>query len=227
MKLKEYFAQLKIDLKPMTFSQKVDHIWTYNKELILIVLGLSVLIIGLLVAFLQKPDVVFSGYLVNAELTNKGASYLTSDYGNVIGVSGKQEVQLQKGIYNPALTEAGEQSSVTRVQITALCSDQSLDYIIADKTTMELMLMDGFCTDLSTFFTAEEFALLQDKMLVGAQEDGTMICYAVNISDTKFYNDCVVDEAVVGRPELYICFVSNTKNIDRCHEFWNYLNSWK
>ena len=30
-KLREHFEKLKQDLKPMTFTEKLDHIWTYYK----------------------------------------------------------------------------------------------------------------------------------------------------------------------------------------------------
>ena len=222
MKLKGYFKQLKIDLAPMTFSEKVDHIWTYNKELILIVAGTLFVVISLLVAFTQKPDVVFCGFLANADLTEEGTSYLTSGYGEVIGVTGKQEAQLLTGFFNPEMTSAGDENESTWVQISALCQERELDYVISDKALINSMNLSELCMDLREFFSDEEFARLQDKILYLERQDGTKIPCAVNISDTKFYKDCV-DYPV----DLYICFLVNTQRVDRCHEFWDYLNNWK
>lgn len=221
MKLKEYFAQLKIDLKPMTFAEKVDHIWSYNKELILITAGVLVLVIGLLVAFIQKPDPVFCGYLVNAEINDEGRSYLTSDYGQVVGVTGKQEVQLLSGNFLPNLSSAAETNEGTWAQMSALCQEKELDYVMADELTMQGLARSEMCMDLSTFFTEEEFAELQDKILYVELEDGTKIPGAVKINDTKFFKDCMSYYR-----DIYICFISNTQRIDRCHEFWDYLNNW-
>ena len=221
MKLKEYFAQLKIDLKPMTFTEKVDHIWSYNKELILITAGVLVLVIGLLVSFIQKPDPVFCGFLINAEVNDEGRAYLTSDYGEIVGVTGKQEVQLLTGFFNANATSAGEENESTWAQIAALCQEQELDYVMADEVTMQAMAFSEICMDLSTFFTEEEFAELQDKILYVELEDGTKIPCAVKINDTKFYKECISYHK-----DLYICFISNTQRIDRCHEFWDYLNNW-
>ncbi|MBE6959468.1 MAG: hypothetical protein E7448_01935 [Ruminococcaceae bacterium] len=222
MKLKEYFRQLKIDLEPMTFGEKVDHIWTYNKELIIIVAVLAFLVIGLLVAFLTKPDVMFCGFVVNTELSEDGTAYLTDDYLGVLGGTGKQEVQLISGIYNTTLNSAAETSKATRDQIVAYCSDASLDYIMGDKVAMEMMLDPDICIDLRTFFTEAELAQWQDKLLITTLQDGSEVAYAVNISDTDFAKDCVTN-----RKELYICFINNTKYLDRCHEFWNYILNWK
>ena len=221
MKLKEYFAQLKIDLKPMTFTEKVDHIWSYNKELILITAGMLVLVIGLLVAFIQKPDVVFCGYLINAEVNDEGRAYLSSGYGNVIGVTGKQEAQLLTGFFNTNITSAGEANESTWAQMSALCQERELDYVMADEATIKALTLTEMTMDLSTFFTEEEFAALQDKILYVELEDGTKIPCAVKINDTKFYKDCISYYK-----DLYICFICNTRNVDRCHEFWEYLNNW-
>ena len=222
MKLKEYFAQLKIDLKPMTFSEKVDHIWSYNKELILITAGVLFLVIGLLVAFITKPDVVFCGFLVNAEINDEGNAYLTSDYGEVVGVTGKQEVQLMTGFFNPNITSAGEANESTWTQISALCQERALDYVMADELTIKALTLTEMTMDLRNFFTEEEFAQLQDKILYVELEDGTKIPCAVKLNDTKFYKDCISYYR-----DLYICFVANTPNVERCHEFWDYLNNWK
>ena len=222
MKLKEYFAQLKVDLKPMTFREKVDHIWTYNKELILIAAGTLFVVISLLVAFIQKPDVVFCGFMVNAELNEEGTAYLTTDYGQLLGVTGKQEVQLMTGFFNPELTSAAQANESTWAQISALCQEQALDYVLADEMTLKSMALSDMCMDLRTFFTEEEFAELEDRILYEELEDGTKIPCAVKINDTKFYKDCVSYYR-----DLYICFVANTPNLERCHEFWEYLNNWE
>lgn len=222
MKLKEYFRQLKIDLEPMTFSEKVDHIWTYNKELIIIVAVFAFLVIGLLVAFLTKPDVMFCGFLVNTELSEEGTAYLTSDYLNVLGGTGKQEVQQISGVYNTTLSSAAEISKATRDQIVVYCTDASLDYVMGDKVVMEELMDPEICMDLRNFFSEAELAKWQDKLLITKLEDGSDIAYAVNISDTDFAKDCVTN-----RKELYICFIVNTKNVERCHDFWNYILNWK
>ena len=221
MKLKEYFAQLKVDLEPMTFPEKIDHIWTYNKELILIVVGFSILIIGLLVAFLQKPDVVFCGFVINAELSEEGTNYLTTDYGKVIGVKGKEEAQLITGIYNLKVSSAAAYNDATMQQISAYCYDASLDYILGDQVVLEALTGADIYVNLQEFFSEDEYAQLQGKFLTTKLEDGTEIAYAVNISDTKFAKDCVTNNT-----ELYLSFINNTKHMDRCHEFWNYILNW-
>lgn len=222
MKLKEYFRQLKIDLEPMTFREKVDHIWSYNKELFIIVAAFAIIIIGLLVTFLNKPDVMFCGFVVNTELSEEGTAYLTDDYCSVLGGTGKQEVQLLTGIFNTTLNSAGEASKATRDKIMAFISDGSLDYIMGDKVTMEELVGADICLDLRSFFSQKELAQWQSELLIGKTEDNEEIAYAVNISGTDFAKDCVSNNK-----ELYICFIANTKQIDRCHDFWNYILNWK
>ena len=221
MNLKQYFAQLKVDLEPMTFPEKIDHIWTYNKELILIVVGFGILIIGLLVAFLQKPDVVFCGFVINGELSEAGTNYLTTDYGNRLGVFGKQEVQLISGIYNLELSSAAAYNDATMQQINAYCYDSSLDYILADKVALEAWVGADIYLDLREILGDEAYEQWKDKFLTCKLEDGTEIAYAVNISDTKFAKDCVTN-----KKEMYISFINNTQHLDRCKDFWNYILAW-
>ena len=222
MKLKEYFKQLKVDLKPMTFTQKVDHIWTYNKELILITVGVLVLVISFLVTFLSKPEPIFSGYLLNVEISEDGKTYLSEGFQQHCGATGKNISELNSGMYNLDLSSAYEASYSTRMQVAALCSGQFLDYMIMDKKGMEAFIVDEVYMDLRDFFTEEEFAQWKDKITYLQPEGGTEYPAVIDISDLAFVKDCIdTDEPV------YLVFIVNTTRPERCTEFWNYLLSWE
>ncbi|MBE6975938.1 MAG: hypothetical protein E7439_01915 [Ruminococcaceae bacterium] len=222
MKLKDYFKQLKIDLAPMTFGQKVDHIWTYNKELILITIGVLVLVVALLTAFLSKPDVVFSGYILNINLSEEGTAYLSTGFRDVVDASGKKTVELNSGIYNPESANAGETSYTTVIQLSALCSDQSLDYMITDESALQAQSINGLCMDLQDFFSEEEFAQWKDRILYVKTEEGSSVPVGVNISETKFAEACVTSHKAV-----YLSFIVNTKNPDLCRQLWNHILSYQ
>jgi hypothetical protein len=180
------------------------------------------LVIGLLVTFLQKPDVMFCGFVVNTELSDDGTAYLTDGYLQKLGGSGKQEVQMFSGMYNLTLASAGEASKATRDQVFAYCTDRSLDFMLGDKIAMETMLGPDICVDLRTFFDEETLEKWEDKLLIGKTQEGEEIAYAVDISGTEFAKDCVTN----GKP-LYLCFIVNSKYPERCHDFWDYILNWK
>lgn len=222
MKLKAYFKQLKIDMEPMTFAQKVDHIWTYNKELILVTAGVLVLLISFLVAFLSKPEPIFSGYLANVLINDKGTTYLTDGFQQHCGGVGKQISELNSGIINPDNADSAETSYSTQMQVLALCSGQYLDYMILNQKSMETFIPSEIYMDLRELFTEEELSGIQDKITWIQPEGGEKIPAVIDISDFQFVKDCV---QVKG--PIYLVFISNTTRPERCIEFWNYLQNWE
>lgn len=220
MKFREMMAQLKVDLKTMTFKEKVEHIWTNFKEWILIFTGIFVLLVAYIVTLLTNQQPVLSGYLLNVELSEAGRTYITEDYFATIGGTKKQMVGLQSGVYveNPT-GQMIETNYATMTQLAGIITAESMDFLIADEYGMEMGISMEAYLDLNEFLTEEELTQWQSK-LIYAQADGTDYAYpvAVDITDTAFAKD-----HITGKDPLYLGFIANTPHKENCRSFWEFL----
>lgn len=220
MKFREMMAQLKVDLKTMTFKEKVEHIWTNFKEWILIFTGIFVLLVAYIITLLTNPEPVLSGYLLNVQLSETGRAYITEDYFASIGGTKKQEVHLQSAAYVEDPTgQVIETNYATVNQMAGIIAAESMDFLLSNKYGMELGISMEVYLDLSEFLTEEEMTQWSDK-LIYAQAEGSEYAYpvAVDITDTAF-----AKEHITGAKEVYLGFVANTPHMENCHTFWEFL----
>lgn len=224
MKFREMMAQLKVDLKTMTFREKVEHIWTNFKEWILIVSGVFVLLLSYVVTLLTNQQPVLSGYMLNVELSEGGKSYICEDFFASIGGSKKQKVDLVSSVYLEKPTGGAiETNYAVTTQMAAVVSAQSLDFLLADEVGMKLGISMELYMDLRDFLTAEELDQWKDK-LIYAQAEGSSerIPVAVNISEIAF-----VKANINTKNPVYIGFVANTPHKENCRSFWEFLLNYE
>ena len=71
--LRKHFAQEKVNLKQMTFKEKLDHIWSYYKEYMFIALVLIIIIVVIISAAMNVGTVYYTcGVMSNVELSIEG-----------------------------------------------------------------------------------------------------------------------------------------------------------
>jgi len=220
MKFREMMAQLKVDLKTMTFREKVEHIWTNFKEWILIVGGVFVLLVAYLITLLTNLQPVLNGYLLNVQLSDAGRAYITEDYFASIGGTKKQEVRLQGANYvaDPK-GQAIETNYATMTQMAGIVSAESMDFLISDEEGMKLAISMEIYMDLRKFLTEDELTQWKDKMIY-AKAEGTEDAFpvAIDITETAF-----AKEHIKGAKKVYIGFVDNTIHPENCRALWDFL----
>lgn len=224
MKFREMMVQLKVDLKTMTFKEKVEHIWTNFKEWILIFAGVFVLLVAYIVTLLTNQQPVLSGYLLNVELSEAGHSYITEDYFSSIGGTKKQNVQMLSGAYvENATGQTVETNYAVMTQLAGVISAEAMDFLLSDKYGMELGISMEVYMDLSNFLTDEELTQWKDK-LIYAKAEGTDYAYpvAIDISETAFAKEHIKTKAPV-----YIGFIENTPHKENCRSFWEFLLNYE
>lgn len=220
MKFREMMAQLKVDLKTMTFQEKVEHIWTNFKEWILIFTGIFALLIGYIVTLLTNPQPVLSGYLLNVQLSDAGRTYITEDYFASIGGTKKQNVHLQSAAYVKEPTgQLVESNYATMTQMAGIIAAESMDFLLADECGMELGITMEAYLDLNEFLTEEELTQWKE-LLIYAKAEGTDYAYpvAINITDNAF-----AKEHITGKGDVYLGFIGNTPHKENCRSFWEFL----
>lgn len=221
-RLKEHLQRLKKDMEPMSFREKLDHLWTYYKWVAALLALIIVLacMVGTSIANINC-ETLLSGMVINTDVTLDGNNYLTVDYFEKLqGVEGKQEIELAHLTFmDPEDSTDIEFTYTAIMRIVADISAQQLDYVITDDVGMETCMDHDALMDLRELLTEEELALLEgDLIYLHYDEDDVTIPVAVNLRNQPFFEHYIQSEE-----DRYLAFIANTPRKEACRDFWEYL----
>ena len=220
--LKTFFSEL----KPMTWKQRIDHIWTYYKEHMFIA-GMILVVIAAIISSAinaSKENLIY-GMMINISITQDGYNYLEGDYfEDLEGNKHTQAVRLSYANFS-SLEDAtyAEENYSAAMKLVSLVGGGYLDYIILDQFGMEFYIAQEVYLDLREFFTQEELDALGDRVIYAMEEGATeRVPYAVDISDLAF-----VKENISTEEKTYFALSGNDPKLDMCRDVWNRLHAWK
>lgn len=217
------------DLKPMTFSQKLEHLWSYYKEYLWIVLFVLIMLcLPVVTMVAQSREVLVSGMAVNVALTDEGIDYLTEDYMERLGGDeDKQVAELNYANFSSLEDPTSSEDNYSAMTIlVARVSGGMLDYMLLDKFAMEYYIVQDVYLDLREFFTEEELAELGDRVITARQEDETEAwAVAVDITELDFVKDNIPLKNKEDR--VYFALSGSTPRPEMCRDVWEYIHAWK
>lgn len=222
--IKDRIDKLRKDMEPMTFREKVDHLWTYYYW-VLIVLALALMIVCIVASSVKNlsTEVLISGVFVNADIGLDGRSYLDEQYFEKLGgITDEQKIVLTDiNFQDPNTTEEIEFTYHATIRLIAMLSAEEVDYMVMDKLGLEYYLGQDIFADLNELFSKEELDLWKDDLIyLTYDETGETIPVAINIRNTAFGQKYLM----TGK-EQYICFAANTPRPDACKLLWEYLKA--
>ena len=222
-KLTKLFHQLKVDMKEMTFFEKVEHIFCNFKEYIIFGLFAIFFVTIMLYSVLNpEKEVVISGTAINANLTAEGLDYISTDYFDYMKANKKkQEVLISSTFFKTAGSQQELDYSYTAwMNVGSSVNSQSLDYLLSDETVLRLFIKDEIFLDLREFFTETEMKRFEEqKRIIYAQPEGEeKFPIAVSLVGTAF-----AEKYLQGKEPCYISFIVNSPRLDTCRVFWDYL----
>lgn len=227
-RLKSHFQKESENLKPMTFWEKVDHIWTYYKAY-MFVAAMLVLILVAVISAVNNMGIQYynCGVMCNVELSRSGHDYLTDEFfvknlGNPDGKTYLTSVTLETAEYTVQDTENRYQSYMN---VLGQVEAKELDYMLVDEYSFSFYVDDRIYMDLRTLLSEEELArLYADNRIVQVREEsedaGTPM--GIDITDLPFAKDCVLTEG-----KTYLVFIRNTTDPDICLMLWNHILNWE
>lgn len=234
-KWKESYKRLIEEMKPMRFSQKVDHIWTYYKEYMFVAFLACVFVVVAVVSAINAgKEAVLSGMLCNVSMSMEGYNYLTVDYSERVGgESGQQEAWLNSMQFewvdtsDPNQANKLDDSYTAAMSLISMVNGQSVDYILLDRESFAFFVQQEMFMDLREILTEEELAQVAEGMLFaqGEAEDGTLsekYPVAVNISKLPFGKDCIR-----GNKDIFLVFIDNTPRKEACRQIWQDILAWE
>jgi len=223
-KLTERWKELLAKLKPMTWKQRIDFIWTYYKDIVFVVCVLAIIPIVLLTSFIGQKETLFGGMVVNMDMRQNGVTYLTDDLFEMLGGDSKEEyVNLQANAFDPYSSDTAANYNQAMAAI-GYVEAGILDYMIADEPAMEWYILQEIYMDLSLVFTAEELAEFGERVIYAQPDDGKpKFPVAIDISQTVFAKDCLD----CGDDPAYFSFVGPDAKAEQYRDFWEYLMAWE
>lgn len=220
--------KLLADLKPMTWRQRVDHIWSYYKPHMVVALVILVAVVGTIsMAFNAGKETLVSGIMVNISITPEGRNYLEKDYfADLGGNKNTQEINLYYADFSALENAVYEEEQYSASQVlVGLVTGAKLDYMLLDQFAMEFYIRQDVYFDLRDFFTEEELAELDaGKYVIYAMEEGTndRMPIAVDISRLEF-----VKENISAEEKTFFAISGNTPDLKMCRDVYERLQKWQ
>lgn len=219
--------KLREEMKPMTFKQKVDHIWTYYKDYILVSLPFLLIIVGLIASSISNAtEKVVTGIMVNITIDQEGFNYLSTDYEEYLGIEKGQEVKLEYTNFEDLTTSTDtENNYYAAMGVIGEVSAKTLDYMILDGMSMQFYSTQEVYGDLRTVFTEEELATFKEKnLLVYCLEEGQTEGWpaAVKIDDLPF-----VKKYIRSDDSVFFALSGSSQKLEACRAIWEYINAWE
>ncbi len=222
--------KLRHDLKGMTFKEKADHLWTYYRWVIIVVVMFCLLISLLTTTYINaNTHTLLAGLYINVNPDDTAKQYLQDDFQAIHTTGAKWEDLILKEVIleDKNTTQDLEAYTYTITSIHALFASQSLDYMLTDQLGLETVWpkdkADEAFVDLREFLTEEELKTLteQGKMLyMGGLEEGVPM--AVEVSHLPLIQEHFGTDKLV-----FFTVITNSPRKELTRTFWDYLNNWE
>lgn len=204
-------------LKGKPAKEKLKYFWYYYKIHTLVAI---VLIIGagnLIYTIVTQKDSVLNVVLVNTFLEEAyDSEELAADFALYARIdTGKFEVTIDSGLYIDY--ENTDQYSYANLQkIMAMAAGGTLDILLADDDYIDHNLNSGIFVDLHDFFTEEELALYEDRLIYREiPEYEEAIPIGIDVRDSKY----LISDQI----PTWFCPASTCQNPENTRLFLEYL----
>lgn len=218
---KEGLAELKTALKPMTWQEKIGHLWTYYKGFffaaVAVVAGISIVVN----AFLTK-DPIFQGMTLNLVLSEEAKTYLTDDWKAVMKGKEKDRVVLELLYNTDDAIAMGQDAMFSDMMASIFIASGDMDYVMLDMQAMnELVTAGAFC-DLREVLKQEQLEQLGKQICYYQDENQNTYPIAVDISDWEFSKN-----HLAYTEKVFLAFPGNTENTALLDDFLDYVWKWE
>lgn len=189
-KKRKVAKEIKTPFKELSFSQKVEHIFTYYKYYFIAAILIIATVFGVVNAYKRNnyktecKIIVVDGRITGHD---DNTDAITTGLTEHLGIDGKSHRVICD--YNLSLnTQAGDDDvyySQSKIYAMASTGDMdgylaNIDYIDYFSTNREVFLYD-----LRELLTEDELNRIADHILYFTKDDGTKIPYAVDLTSTK------------------------------------------
>ena len=224
LKFITHIKELKATLEPMSHKEKLEHLWTYYKW-VLVVLLCVIMLTSVVMASCEgrRVNVIVGGIAVNVDISDAGEEYLRDGFKAHVGSeSPRDRVSLSFTNLYSAETNVSEDNYYAMQSIMAIIAGKDLDYLITDEEAYLVLLNKEIFMDLRKVFTEAELEYLGDMVVTYQESVGSeKIPIALNIQNTAFIQENVTTDEVV-----YFTFIANSERIQQTKNLLQWLLDW-
>ncbi len=218
------FRKLREDLSRMTFRQKLDHLWTYYKSVLLVAL-LVIVLLSLIFNFIifRSTDLIIAGVSVNIPLSDTAVSYIEDGYYERHAKGGLEKVLYADMRLGDFLNETFQDDIYAVTTLTGMAQSKQLDFMIMNEAAFTFIVKEQVFLDLRELFSDEELTAMGANVIYAQNEEQTEpIPLVLNIADSAFAQNNTQE-----KEKVYLGFTANSPRIDRCRDFYEYLLAWQ
>lgn len=207
--------QSKLKGKPL--SEKIKYFWDYYKIHTLAAIVLVIIAANLIYTIATQKDSVLDVALVNTFLKEEyDSEELAADFALYAGIdTNKYEISIDPDLFVDY--EGTDQYSYANLQkLTAMAAAGTLDVMLANDDYIDHNLNAGIFTDLHDFFTDEELARYEDRLIYREiQEYDEAIPIGIDVRDSKYLISDLIP--------AWFCPASTCQNPENAKLFLEYL----
>ena len=226
-------AAHKAAFQAMSPAEKAEHICTYHKWTILLVL-LVLLILGSIIhrQLSQKKPVLYLA-VINASFGENVEKSLTEDFLAAAGFDARrQEVYLYRDLYlsENADTLNHEYAYASKVKLSGAISAEKMDLVLMNREAYDIFSQHGYLLGLTSLSDAFSPYLTENEVILS---DNSVDYLLGNVEEEQFVTETVPNSlAVSSLPlfrdagfdgDLYIGVVSNSPRQDEAEAYIRYL----
>lgn len=219
--LKEGIEELRTALKPMTFGEKITHLWMYYKWVLFAVVAV-VAGISIVVNAITAKDPLFNGMTMNIVVKEEAKAYLTDGWKAVLGGEEKDRVGLEVMYNTDEAVMMGQDALSSNLKMSMMISSCQLDYVLLDQQAMGEFVTAGAFGDLRELLPQEQLELLGKQICYYKDENENTYPIAVDISDWAFTKEYL---SYAGK--AFLAFPGNTERTALLSEFLDYIWKWE
>ena len=222
MKVKQTLAELKEQLKPMTWKQRIEHLWEYYKWVLAVAALVIVLICTVCTSIYNKNvELLLGGAVVNVYMQEETEAYLQEDVEQLLNMGKMQQVYVN--YVSLGDMSKNEAAATSAMSVAARVAARELDFAIMDESSLNYFINTAVVNDLTKALTEEQLAMFEGKtVLARLEEDGPVVPVALDITDIDFLKDCYI-----GDRKVYLSFPNNTEHAMTPSEFLDYLLAYE
>lgn len=213
-------------MKPLTWADRFDYIFSYYKELVFVV-SIAVLVVSavLFSALGDKQEVIFGGVFVNTDINMDGYSYLSDGVMELLdGDPETQKISLSSTYFE----EVKELSQLdysynAAMKPIGMLEKGELDYMVMNESGMMFYMTQYALMDLRDIFTEAELEALEQQLIyIELEKEQVRYPVAIDVTKMPFFVDCVD----VSEP-MYFSFTGSKEQREQYRDFWEYLSAWE
>lgn len=226
-------AAHKAAFEAMSPAQKAEHIFTYHKWTILLIL-LTILVLGSIIhrQLTQKKPVLYLA-VINAAFGEDVEKGLTEDFLVKAGFdTRRQEVYLYRDLYLSENADAlnHEYAYASKVKLSGAISAEKLDLVLMNRDAYDIFSRQGYLMELpshsdalSPYVTENEVILSDnsvDYLLGNAAQEQVVtktVPNALAVSSLPLFRDAGFDG------DLYLGVISNSPRQEEAEAYFQYI----